>query len=160
MTPFAWLIGLILPACAAAGVLGLPAPVFVDMEHIQRPSTPNTALAAPAGMQPAPDIVTPSYPISAPRLYDAVRAVAADQPRVFLSAEYPAEGQLQFVARSAIFNFPDLITAQVNAAGPDSSTLMLYSRSVYGYADFGANSQRMTTWLAALQSKINPTGEK
>jgi uncharacterized protein (DUF1499 family) len=160
MTPFAWLIGLILPACAAAGAQGLSAPVLMDMSHIERPPSPNTALAAPMGTQPAPDIVTPDFPVPAARLYAAVRAVAAGQPRVFMAAEFPAQRQVHFVARSAVLNFPDLITAQVAEAGPDSSTLVLYSRSVYGYGDFGVNRQRLDFWLAALRINLEQPGER
>ncbi len=160
MTPFAWLIGLFLPACAAAGPHGLPTPTLMDMSHIERPASPNTALAAPAGSQPAPDIVTPPFAVLDGQLYQAVRAVAAAQPRTFVAAEFPAQRQIHFVARSAVFNFPDLITAQVSEAGPGGSTLVLYSRSVYGYGDFGVNRQRLTAWLAALQTTINHTDER
>lgn len=64
------------------------------------------------------------------------------------------------MVRSAIFNFPDLVTAQIIDAGQDRSTLVLYSRSVYGYSDLGANRRRLNTWLAALQTKINHPGER
>jgi uncharacterized protein (DUF1499 family) len=160
MTPFAWLIGLLLPACAATGAQGLPTPALMDMLHLQRPASRNSALAAPVGTQPAPDVVTPPFGIPAPELYQAVLAVAAAQPRTYLAAEYPAQRQIHFVARSAVFNFPDLITAQVNAAGADGSTLVLYSRSVYGYGDLGVNRQRLTVWLAALRITINHTDER
>ncbi len=82
------------------------------------------------------------------------------QKRTFLAAEYPAERQVHFVARSAVFNFPDLITAQVNAAGADRSILVLYSRSVYGYADFGVNRQRLDDWLAELRARFNHPDER
>ena len=134
MTPLAWLIGFALPACAASGAQGLPPPRLFDMGRIERPP--------------------------ASRLYDAVRAVAAAQPRTFLAADYSAERQTHWVVRSTVFNFPDLVTAQITGAGPDSSTLVLYSRAVYGYADLGVNRQRLNTWLAALQTKINHPGER
>jgi uncharacterized protein (DUF1499 family) len=160
MTAFAWLIALLLPACGASGADGLPRPALLDMNHIQRPASPNTALAAPAAAETAPDIVTPVYPVPPARLYDAVIAVAADQPRTFLAAAYPAARQAHFVARSALFNFPDLVTAQVGEAAGDASTLVLYSRSVYGYSDLGANRQRLNVWLAAVDTKINHSGER
>jgi Protein of unknown function (DUF1499) len=160
MMLFSWLVGLVLPACAATGAQGLPAPMLMDMSHIQRPASPNTALAAPAGTVPTPDIVIPPFPVPAARLYTAVRAVAAGQERVFKAAEFPAERQIHFVARSAVFNFPDLVTAQVAESGPDSSTLVLYSRSVYGYGDFGVNRKRLQIWLDALQTTLNQTVER
>jgi uncharacterized protein (DUF1499 family) len=160
MTPLAWLIGFVLPACAASGAQGLPSPQPIDMQRIERPASPNTALAALAGFAPPPDVATPTYPMAAGRLYDAVRAVAAAQPRTFLAADYAAERQAHWVARSAVFNFPDLITAQVSDAGPDSSTLVLYSRSVFGRSDLGVNRQRLDTWLDALRTTINQSGER
>ncbi len=127
MTPLAWLIAFVLPACGAAGAGGLPTPALLDMSHIQRPASPNTALAAPAGTDPAPDIVTPAFPVAPPRLYDAVLAVAAEQPRTFLAAAYPAQRQVHFVARSAWFNFPDLVTAQIG----DGGTRNQYARAIF-----------------------------
>ena len=156
MTPLAWLIGLVLPACAAPGVQGLPQPQPLDMQRIERPASPNTALAAPSGFTPPPDVVTPTYPVAAARLQAAVRSVAAAEPRTFLAADFAAERQIDWVVRSAVFNFPDLVTARIGDAGPDRSTLVLYSRSVYGRSDLGVNRQRLDRWLAALRTKINP----
>jgi uncharacterized protein (DUF1499 family) len=160
MTPLAWLVGFLLPACTAPGATGLPTPTPLDIDHIQRPTSPNAALAAPAGSNPAPDIVTPVFRIPTPRLYAAVIAVAAAQARTFLAAAIPEQLQAHFVARSALLDFPDLITAQVAQAGPDAGTLVLYSRSVYGYSDLGVNRQRLNAWLAALQTTINHTDER
>ncbi len=159
MTPFAWLIAFLLPACGVSSAGGLPTPQLADMSHIRRPASPNAALAAPAGSDPAPDIVTPIFPLTAPRLYQAVLAVATAQPRTFLAAAYPAERQAHFVARSAWFNFPDLVTAQIGDSGQRDSTLVLYSRSVYGYSDLGVNRRRLTAWLAALQAEMNHPGK-
>lgn len=160
MTPLAWLIGFVLPACGSPGAKGLPVPHLLDMSHIERPNSPNSALAAPAGTQPLPDIVTPTYDVPASQLYAAVVITAAAQERTFLAAEYPEQRQVHFVARSAVLNFPDLVAAQVGDTAPGHSTLVLYSRSVYGYSDFGVNRQRVIAWLAALQSNINRPAER
>ena len=86
--------------------------------------------------------------------------MAAAQPLSFLAAAYPAERQVHFVARSAWLNFPDLITAQIDEAGREASSLVLYSRSVYGYSDLGVNRRRLNAWLAAVQTKIDHTDER
>ena len=166
MFPFSWLIGLFLPACAAAGAAGLPVPSPMDLARLQLPATPNTALAGPSvpvqstSTLPPPDLITPVYKVPAGRLFAAVQAVAAAQPRTFLAAAYPERMQVHWVARSAIFNFPDLVTAQVAADGPAASTLVLYSRSVYGHSDLGVNRQRLRAWLAALHMVLMPTTAK
>ena len=160
MFPFAWLIGLVLPACGATGAGGLPTPAPIDVATTVRPASPNTALAGPAMPGPyaatasPPDIVTPLYKVPADRLFAAASAVAAAQPLTFPAAAYPDRLQAHWVARSAVFNFPDLITAQVVAHDPDTSTLVLYSHSVYGRSDFGVNRHRLDAWLAALNARL------
>ena len=159
MNPIAWLIGLILPACGFTAAEGLPTPPPMDTAQIVRPASPNTALAAPEGFNPPPDTVTASYPVRADRLFAQIQAVAVVNRapiRLLLSDRL----QAHYVVRSALFNFPDLIMVQVMKADADSSTLIMYSRSVYGRSDLGVNRQRVATWLAALQTKIPSPSER
>jgi uncharacterized protein (DUF1499 family) len=160
MNPLAWLISLVLPACGYPAAEGLPTPSLMDVAQIVRPDTPNTALAAPAGFNPAPDIVTPPYHLPADRLFALVREVAADQPRTFQAALYPEHLQAHYVARSAVFNFPDLIMVHVRSDSPDNSGLILYSRSVYGRGDLGVNRKRAEAWLGALDKKLPSSSER
>jgi uncharacterized protein (DUF1499 family) len=160
MNPLAWLIGLVLPACGFPAAEGLPPPQPMDITHLARPASPNTALAAPAGFSPAPDVVTPRYKLPADRLFALLRDIAASQPNTYQAALYPEQLQVHYVARSTVLNFPDLIMAQVRTDGPDGSDLILYSRSVYGRSDFGVNRKRVEAWLAALQIKLPPSSER
>jgi uncharacterized protein (DUF1499 family) len=160
MTPLAWLLGLLLPACGAIGAHGLPVPPPMDVRHLVRPASPNTALAAPHGFSPLPDIVTPIYPVPADHLYASVQAVAVAQPRTYAAAIYPDRLQADWVARSAVFNFPDTIMAQVSPAGRNKAIVVLYSRSVYGYSDLGVNRHRLAAWLAALNQTIETPKER
>ena len=145
------LISLIFPACGQSGIAGVPIPAPIDFMHLERPSSPNTALAAPATFLPAPDILTRRYSVAPDRLYEAIRAVAAAQPRTYPQINYDDRQQAHYVARSAVWNFPDLIAVQVN---PDS-TLIIWSRSVYGRSDLGVNGKRVTAWLEALDSRLS-----
>jgi uncharacterized protein (DUF1499 family) len=151
LTSLAWLLGFILPACGANGAAGLAVPVPMDIAGIERPSTPNTFLAGPAGMRPEPDEVIAEQPVPAEALYDKSRDVFSGQPRTYVAAEFAGQLQIHYVVRSAVLNFPDLVTVQVNQAGSNRSTLVIWSRSVYGRSDIGVNRQRTKAWLAALQ---------
>jgi uncharacterized protein (DUF1499 family) len=144
------LLGLALSGCRGDGAQGIAVPAPMDMAAIVRPSSPNTALAAPAGFQPEPDIVVPQFKVAPAKLYAAIRAVAEGQPRVYLHVAYDDRLQVHYVARSAVLNFPDLISVQVN---PDSG-LVLWSRSIYGRSDFGVNRKRLAAWLAALDRRL------
>jgi hypothetical protein len=147
----AWAIGLLLPACGADGAAGLPVPPPMDMTKIERPATPNSFLAGPAGMSPSPDLATEARPIAAPTLYENARRVFSAQPRTYVAAEYPDRLQVHYVVRSALMNYPDLVTVQVEAVDTGRSNLVVWSRSVYGRSDFGVNRDRTQAWLAALQ---------
>lgn len=150
MTPLAWVLGLLLPACGAEGAAGLPVPPPMDMTKIERPGTPNTYLAGPQGMIPVPDRVTTVQPRDAAALFEAARAALERQSRVHVAAAYPDRRQVHYVARSALLNFPDLVTVQVDPAGPGKSTIAIWSRSVYGRSDLGANKARVESWLTLL----------
>lgn len=149
----ALLIALLLPACGE-GVNGIAVPPLMDMAHLTRPATPNTALAAPAGFVPEPDVVTHAYAVPAAQLYAAIRAVALAQERTFLLTAYDEQLQAHFVARSALFGFPDLVAVQAMADGEGRSTLVVWSRSVYGHSDLGVNRKRVLAWLAALDRRV------
>lgn len=160
MNPFAWLLGLWLPACATAGAAGLPVPPLMNVAHITRPATPNTALGAPPEFSPVPDVFVPQYHLPPANLYAAIRAIAAAQPRTYPAAQYPEQLQADWVARSTVFNFPDLVMVQVLPAGSGASTLVIYSRSVYGHSDLGVNLARIRVWLAALDASLTHTAER
>ncbi len=146
----ALLLALLLPACRGTGADGLPPAEPMDMARLARAATPNTALAAPAGFTPPPDIATRRYPVPPARLFAAVRAVALAQPRTHQHAAFDDRLQAHFVARSALMNYPDLVAVQVT---PESE-LILWSRSVYGRSDFGVNRARLEAWLAALDGAL------
>jgi uncharacterized protein (DUF1499 family) len=160
MTWMAMLLGLFLPACGAPGAQGLPTPPPGTLAALQRPASPNSALAAAADFKPTADIVLPVYHLPPAQLFAAIEAVAASEPRVFVQIVYPATLEAHWVARSALLNFPDLIVAQVSPAGKDSSTLTLYSRSVYGSSDLGVNRKRLQAWIAALNARLPPDNSR
>ena len=164
MSPVARLLGLALPACGAAGADGVSLPP-ADLATLRRSGKPNSALAAPAGFRPAAgrdaEFTTRRYPVPAATLLAALRRVAAGRERCYdLANPGASSGRADWVERSAVCNWPDVISAQATddpapGAAP-SSTLILHSRSVYGYSDFGVNAARVRAWLAALDAALAP----
>jgi uncharacterized protein (DUF1499 family) len=45
-----------------------------------------------------------------------------------------------------------VISAQVADTASGGSTLILFSRSIYGYSDLGVNAKRIAAWLHELQT--------
>ena len=58
------------------------------------------------------------------------------------------------MVRTRLLNFPDLVTAQVDALPDGRSALWLYSRSLFGRSDLGTNRRRAEQWLAALDAAL------
>ena len=71
--------------------------------------------------------------------------VAGSRPRTQILAGSVAEGRITWVARSAVWGFPDLITAEVAPGG-----VMIWSRQRDGISDFGVNAARLKDWMDAL----------
>ena len=144
------LLGTVYPACATEAAAGLPMPAPIDFNTLARPRPRNSALAAPPGMHLLPDIVTRRREMPPRRLFEALTRVALAQPGTTLHAEFADRLQAHFVARSRRCNFPDLVAVQVT---PDAMPA-LYSRSVHGRSDLGANRRRLVAWLTALDAAL------
>ncbi len=139
--------------CSGSGAEGQPVPPPGMLQSLSRPTTPNTSLAGPAGFTPAPDILTPVYNVAPADLYAAISKIAVEMPRTFTLVKYDDHLEAAFVARSRVFNFPDIIEVKVAPQGT-GSTLILYSASRYGSSDFGVNRKRVEQWLAALATAL------
>lgn len=139
----------------SSGAGGLGEAVPLDLAALVLPGSPNTCLAAPEGAPgPKPHRILPPFPVGTERLWAAVQTVAAARPRTTLIAAWPERLQAQWVERSAIMNYPDIIVAQLLPMG-EATGLALYSRSLLGHSDFGVNARRVEAWIAALTSQLS-----
>lgn len=130
----------------------VPAPG--DISEIQRPTSPNTYLAAPSGFVLAPDLPTRHYDVAPDRLFATVREVISASPRTTELAADPGRLRVDYVVRSRVFRFPDIVLAQVLRASDGQSNLALYSYSLKGRYDFGVNRGRVTALLDALEARL------
>jgi hypothetical protein len=135
------------------GVAGLPPAEPVDFARLVLPPSPNTCLAAPPGGHPGAQIIVPPLPVDAATAWPVLRALGDGMPRVTRYGEWPARRQAQWVARSALANFPDIIAAEL-VPGPDGAGLFLFSRSLFGWSDLGVNRKRVAAWLAAFDAAL------
>ncbi len=81
----------------------------------------------------------------------AFKDVALAAPRTELTQDNGT--QIELCQKSALFKFPDFITAEaVEVAG--GAALCIYSRSKVGYSDLGVNAKRITGWLEQLDVRL------
>lgn len=128
----------------------------VDFARLERPGSPNAALACRPEACPGAsfEIETPVYPVSGARLREIVREAIAARPNAEPVYAARWEEADRFVERSALMRFPDTVNAQVFGAGPGRSMLALYSRSQIGYSDLGVNRARIDAILADVAASV------
>jgi hypothetical protein len=148
----AWLLSFILPLCGTPGAEGVAPPGVVDFAHLHRLGH-SEVLVAPAGFALPPDIRAPVYPIPPARLFAALSALAAAQPRTYALDSAPAQLQAAWVVRSAMANFPDVVEIAV-LAEPGGSSYVLYAHALYGWSDYGVNRRRAANWGKLLDMKV------
>ncbi len=136
-----------------AGGLAPAEPVAFD--QLVLPASPNTCLVGPASYAGPKHLTQAPWPVAPAVLWATLNRVAAGMPRTFKLAEWPDRRQSQWVERSALVNYPDIIAAEVR---PDAggAALLLYSRSLFGWSDLGVNKARAERWLAALDAALKP----
>ncbi|MBK1661572.1 DUF1499 domain-containing protein [Paracraurococcus ruber] len=140
-------------ALFASGTGGLPPAEPVDFATLRLPASPNTCLAAPPGGHPQAHVTVPPFEVAPDAAWAALLATCDAQPRAFRYGQWPERRQAQWVARSPLMNWPDIVAAEIVPA-PGGCGLFLFSRSLFGYSDLGANRKRVEAWLAALGAAL------
>jgi uncharacterized protein (DUF1499 family) len=135
------------------GAGGLPPAEPVDFATLTLPASPNTCLATPAGGNPAAHLATPLLPVEPHAAWPALLALGGQFPRTTLLANWPDRLQAQWVERSGLMNYPDIIAAELRPAA-GGATLWLYSWSLFGWSDLGVNRKRVDAWIAALSASL------
>ncbi|MEM1103755.1 MAG: DUF1499 domain-containing protein [Pseudomonadota bacterium] len=129
---------------------------MIDFATVELPSSPNAYLVCTAEYCQAAEAQTASPVIPAPAasVRDAWMAVVAEAPRTKQEAADEAALQYEFVQRSALFRFPDRITVRFIPLSETTSTVLVFSRSKFGYSDMGVNKKRVDSWLAQTVAKV------
>ena len=132
------------------GAEGFPAPAPLDFTTLKLPASPNTCLLTPSVAPGQGHLQRDPLPASPEAVMAALDRVAASMPRSFPLARFPARNQAQWVVRSALMNYPDIVVAEA-AQVAGGTGLWLYSRSLIGWSDMGVNRARVMAWLEALE---------
>jgi uncharacterized protein (DUF1499 family) len=132
-----------------------PVSVHVDPLTQKLTSKPNQYLVAPADQAAdAPMLEPKTYDVPAADLAAAFDAVAMAEPRVTREAGGPDALFATYLQVSRILRFPDYVSVRAVPLSDTTSTLAIYSRSVYGHSDLGVNKARIEGWLAKLDQRL------
>ena len=118
--------------------------VLTSWKRNQYLVTPDDYCSAKAHMD------SPTFDLSVEELRERWMTMIASQPRVETRKADDAAMQYEFIQRTKLMRFPDIITVRFIPLEQRRSTLAVYSRSRYGRRDFGVNKDRVLAWLEAL----------
>lgn len=127
-----------------------------NLQNLTLPKTQNYYLMCPQNYcNVTPNENPPVFPVSADDLFNAWNLMMTQEKYVSVLDSVPSRGQYDYIARSYILDFPDIVTVQFIAVSDTSSTLAVYSRSIYGFYDFGMNKKRLQQWMQQLNISVN-----
>ncbi|MEL7028547.1 MAG: DUF1499 domain-containing protein [Pseudomonadota bacterium] len=129
---------------------------MIDFQRLTPRARPNTYLVCTPELCPRAGAQqeSPVFETPAEAVRDAWFEMIADEPRVRQTEADDASLQYEFVQRTAFLRFPDTITVRFVALDDASSTVIVYSRSRYGYSDMGFNRRRVRDWLDKLEARL------
>lgn len=123
----------------------------LDLTKVNIPDAPNNALACPLNYcQGRTNYRVPIFQFSKAALAGKFQEIIKSESRIKLLQNNPQLDQSIYVQRSKLFGFPDTIWVQFLDLDSESS-LIIYSRSNYGYWDFGVNRKRVGAWVEKLK---------
>ncbi len=131
--------------------MDIPKPVDFNKLTIGH-TKPNFYLMCPKSICSIDSDISPTFETDANTLYQAVANVVKNKARVKITSQDDKKYQLAYIQTSRFFNFPDYIDIQVFPVNNNQSTLAIFSRSRYGYYDFGVNKKRVADIIKELSS--------
>jgi uncharacterized protein (DUF1499 family) len=127
----------------------------IDFATLQRGPDPNQYLLCPKGMcTTQTDGEAPVFDVPIEQLQVAWDEMLVEQPRLQVLRREVTNVQIDYVQRTRLLRFPDLITVRFVPIDDAHSTLAIYSRSVWGKGDMGVNRIRVEEWLARLKARL------
>jgi hypothetical protein len=135
------------------GPRGLPPPRPLDFASYVPPASPNVHFVGPPGGSPRVHGTVPLLPVTPAAAWAALRTLGDGFERSWKLAEWDDRRQAQWVARSGLMNYPDIVVGEI-AELPGGAGLWLLSYSLLGYSDFGVNRRRVTAWRQAFEAKL------
>lgn len=124
---------------------------IIEFATLQRRDTPNQYLMCSNDLCNAYiDDLPAVYAATVAEVRGAWEEMLKREPLVRELRRDMTATQIDYVQRSHILRFPDLITIRFISVDAKRTTIAIYSRSVYGQGDFGVNKKRIRDWVGKL----------
>lgn len=142
-------LGLVVLALVAFAVWVRLAPN--DTAVVHRDPMAEGAVGANMAYTGPPD--APDYEVPPERLFEVLDGIVMGTPRVEKVAEGPDAFHASYIARTALWGFPDYVSLRVIGT-EQGATYAIWSRSRFGSSDMGANGVRIAGWREELAAAL------
>jgi uncharacterized protein (DUF1499 family) len=123
----------------------------LDFAELKLTTKPNQYLVCPETFcSEKPHRIGPVFSDSVDVLKERWAKLLRYESNLAVVIENPGSNQRTYVQRTPLLRFPDLITVRFLGLEGGRSTVAIYSRSLYGHSDLGANKKRIDAWLGRL----------
>ena len=130
-------------------------PVQVDFKAIPITESKNYHLICPPEYcNIDPNEISPIYSVDIQSVDYHWQEVMEKEPRIINIAGDEKKHQYTYVQRSKYLRLPDTINVQIIPMDNNHTTLAIYSKSKYGYSDFGSNKARIDDLLVKLHESL------
>lgn len=134
---------------------GAEPPRVEDLRTMKRPDSPNNYLICAKSLcSGVVDEEGPTTDLPPEKVLVAALKVASLEPDTSPAEVNAGMAQIVFVQRTPYLHFPDIVRIQAISSASGKTGVALYSQSVYGYYDFGANKARARRWMAAIRAEL------
>lgn len=128
---------------------------MTDFSTLSNRKSPNEYIITPNDFGSAtPHSISPVYNIDANKLKGKIHDIIMGSPRVRFIGEDKPTNRLEYVQRTLIFRFPDVVTVQIIPISDKQSTFAMHSYSTYGHGDLGVNKKRVKGWIAEIDKAV------
>jgi len=123
----------------------------INFKTLTLKDSPNQYLVCPEDFCVAPiNVASPVFAIPVASLKLQWDDMLMRQPQVTRLQALSTDRQETVIQRTDWMRYPDIITVEFIPLGTGQSSLAIYSRSIYGRQDFGANQDRIKLWISDL----------
>lgn len=95
----------------------------------------------------------PVFDVAPETLFAELERVVLSTPRVAKVAEGPEPLHASYIARTALWGFPDYVSVRVTEADGGASHA-IWSRSRFGQSDLGKNAARIAEWRGQIAAVL------
>lgn len=134
---------------------------YFNFKNLILSKSPNQYLVLPdiTDSLSSPHEISPVFNISSKNLHSIFYEIIIKQRATKVLCNDKINLKSEFIQYTRFFRFPDYISIQIIDSGENISSLAIYSRSKFGYYDFGVNKRRVKLWISLLVSNISKTIE-